>query len=432
MYEDLQYPKSPEVAYPCSANKKPGTRQTRYCSMPTGHGNNKRIVDRGISRFAKYRSMVSDMDKQIGMVLDHIESLGIEQETLIFFTSDNGFEDDAGSAGGLRGNKRHVYEGGIRVPAIAQWVGSIPPHSVVSTPAVNTDLYATFLDAAQLPLPSHVLIDGMSLLPDLLQASKYPLIEGHNITLNIPMLTSGAKQVDEVTTHVQHRLRHKHLPRYQQLTERLLLWHNDYEGPRRTVANVFEYKILLNEEELPFEMFDLRTDLTEENNLIGKIKKNDWMEMLKMTPKELKSKLKISSLQLTRTMIMKHRQDMALHILMVLKLFPYLIEYVHRGDEGYRNYLTKYPELRYPPSPLSDNRPLRSNVHRLYTIQQANSIRDKLLQDGSCGNAPCSCAFVTASQVSPLPFPIISSEGQQRWTNVTIPAAFLNASMILF
>ncbi len=411
----------------CNAPKKPNSRQTRYCSMNTGPGGRKRIVDRGVSRFAKYRSMVSDMDTQIGMVLDHIHSLGIDRDTLIFFTSDNGFEDDAGSAGGLRGNKRFVYEGGVRVPAIAQWVGTIPPHSVVTTPAINTDLYATFLDAAKLPLPTHVQIDGISLLPDLLHASKYPLIEGHNITLNVPLLTVGAKQVDEVTTHVSHHLRHKNLPRLQQLTERLLLWHNDFEGPRRTVASAFDYKVMLDENELPFEMFDIRLDVKEEKNLIEKVKKHEWEDLLRMNPKDVLKKLKIS--KLTRSMIMKHRQDINIHILIVLKLYPHMKEYVKRGDEAYRRYLEKYPALRYPPSPLSDNRPLRSNVYRLHTVQQANAIRDKLVLEGSCNLKPCSCDFVSVSQVSSLPFPTVSPD--QRWMNVTIPVPFFNSSLIL-
>lgn len=373
--------------------------------------------------------MVSDMDRQIGMVLDHIASLGIEEETLIFFTSDNGYEDDAGGAGGLRGNKRHVYEGGIRVPAIAQWVGTIPARSIVPTPAVNTDLYATFLDAANIPLPSHVLTDGISLLPDLLQASKYPLIASHDITLNTPALKEGAKQAHEVTVQAQHHQRHKQFARFQQSTERLMLWHNDYEGPRRTVASMYEYKILLNEEEIPFEMFDLRVDINEERNLIGKLKKNDWLEMLKMSRADIQKQLKLTSL--TRLMVMKNRADTNIHIYLVWKLYPHMLEYVRRGDEGYRTYLSHYPELRYPPSPLSDNRPMRSNVFRLYTPQAANVIRDKLMAEHSCRTtAPCSCAFVSASTVAALPFPLVYEEN--RWTNVTMPVPFFNSSIILF
>ena len=78
-------------------------------------------------------AMITRMDGDVGRILDHLESVGIADNTLVFFTSDNGPHDEAGHdlevfdpAGPLRGTKRALYEGGIRVPAIAWWPGTVP------------------------------------------------------------------------------------------------------------------------------------------------------------------------------------------------------------------------------------------------------------------------------------------------------------------
>ena len=79
---------------------------------------NGQIVDLGVNRFDKYKTMITDMDRSIGMVLRNLKALDIERETLVVFLSDNGPEDFAGTTAGLKGNKRFIYEGGIRVPAM--------------------------------------------------------------------------------------------------------------------------------------------------------------------------------------------------------------------------------------------------------------------------------------------------------------------------
>ena len=66
------------------------------------------------------------MDYNIGRLVSLVDSLGIAENTLIFFTSDNGPENEAGSAGPFKGRKRLLAEGGMRVPAIAQWTGGLP------------------------------------------------------------------------------------------------------------------------------------------------------------------------------------------------------------------------------------------------------------------------------------------------------------------
>jgi hypothetical protein len=114
--------------------------------------------------------MVTAMDRSIGTVLRRLKSLGIERDTLVVFTSDNGPEDiagkgDSGTPGSLRGWKRYLYEGGLRVPTIWQWIGTIPRGRNITTLGVSTDLFPTFLDAAGISVPENVRLDGTSLLP---------------------------------------------------------------------------------------------------------------------------------------------------------------------------------------------------------------------------------------------------------------------------
>ncbi len=111
---------------------------------------------------AQLAACLADFDTGIGRVLDKIKSLGLEQNTLIVFTSDNGGPHVTQEP--LRGAKGCYYEGGIRVPMIARWPGVIAPNSTCDAPVLNLDFYPTFLAAAAAPAPTSPL-DGASLLP---------------------------------------------------------------------------------------------------------------------------------------------------------------------------------------------------------------------------------------------------------------------------
>ena len=82
---------------------------------------------------ATYAAMVTRLDRDVGRVLDTLAALGLDRDTVVFFTSDNGPSVEGGSdpvffrsSGGLRGIKRDVYEGGVRVPMIVRWPGRVP------------------------------------------------------------------------------------------------------------------------------------------------------------------------------------------------------------------------------------------------------------------------------------------------------------------
>ena len=112
----------------------------------------------------RYRARVEGMDRAVGRVLEELERQGIEDETLVVFTSDNGQMPGASAAAPLRAAKGYLYEGGIRVPMIVRWPGRARAGAVVATPAISMDFAPTFLDAAGVPFDRDS-FDGVSLLP---------------------------------------------------------------------------------------------------------------------------------------------------------------------------------------------------------------------------------------------------------------------------
>jgi arylsulfatase A len=114
-------------------------------------------------------AMLESVDDGVGMIVSQLQTLGLTDNTLVIFTSDNGGETNVTSNTPLRGGKSELYEGGIRVPLIASWAGHLPENAVSSHVTSNVDLYPTLLDAAAIapaPAPEQVL-DGRSILNSL-------------------------------------------------------------------------------------------------------------------------------------------------------------------------------------------------------------------------------------------------------------------------
>jgi len=126
----------------------------------------------GKSRGGPYGDNVEEMDWSAGQILLKLQKLNLEQDTLVFFTSDNGPYQEkgwesSGSSGGFRGSKGQTWEGGIRMPGIAYWPGKIAP-GVVTDALVNTmDLLPTMLELAKVSVPTKRL-DGHSMVSLLL------------------------------------------------------------------------------------------------------------------------------------------------------------------------------------------------------------------------------------------------------------------------
>ncbi|WP_273566675.1 arylsulfatase [Maribacter halichondriae] len=118
-------------------------------------------------------AMISLLDADVGRILDILKSKGLDENTLVIFTSDNGPHQEGGvnpdffdSNGELRGIKRDLYEGGIRVPFIAQWKGKIKPNSTSDLSTAFWDIMPTFSELVGANLTGST--DGISFLPTLM------------------------------------------------------------------------------------------------------------------------------------------------------------------------------------------------------------------------------------------------------------------------
>jgi len=128
---------------------------------------------------AAFVAMVTLLDDQVGEIVAKVKELGLEEETIIIFTSDNGPHLEGGadpdyfnSNGALRGYKRDLYEGGIRVPTIASWKGKITPSRATPHISAFWDFMPTACELAGIEAPPQ--IDGISYLPTLLGNQQKP------------------------------------------------------------------------------------------------------------------------------------------------------------------------------------------------------------------------------------------------------------------
>jgi arylsulfatase A-like enzyme len=136
-------------------------------------------TDQPWSNAAKgYAAMVTRLDAEVGRLLETLQALSLDENTLVIFTSDNGPHAEGGydpatfdSAGGLRGKKRDLYEGGIREPLIVRWPGHVPAGKTTDGLAYFPDMMATLADLTGAKAPPH---DGLSLLPTFRQTGAQP------------------------------------------------------------------------------------------------------------------------------------------------------------------------------------------------------------------------------------------------------------------
>jgi arylsulfatase A-like enzyme len=328
---------------------------SQYCKI-----DNKNIKNRGKSfELKKYRTMVSSMDRSIGKLLNALRDFGIEKNTLVVFLSDNGPENGHGITGEYRMRKRYLYEGGIRVPAIFQWIGTIPGGRIIDNFGITTDLLPTFLDAARIKPPSNIYLDGISLLPELI----------------------GRRNPRKI------------------LNERIALWHNDYEGPRATVARYYDFKVFLNVKDELAEMYDLRSDKNESINLLAKLGAIN----INILKEKYKSKT-ITSVKLLND-LETNRQSIELHTLIATKLYDVMHSFALHGNEAFLQFCSNHIGHIYPMSIGSDMR----NVDPLFIQvkdKEKTMSRSILLDNWTC-SINCSCAIPNISDVPPLPFDLV-------------------------
>lgn len=181
----------------------------------------------------EYYANVTQIDRAVGRLLHSIDELGLRDDTLVFFTSDNGpetlnryrgAERSHGSPGPLRGMKLHLYEGGTRIPGIARWPHAMKAGSVSDIPVSGVDVLPTFCAMAGLSVPNDRALDGADFRPALL---------GEEIKREVPLYW----RYDRALSDAKVALR---------------------EG---------DWKLLANQNLQQFELYNLREDLQEENNL---------------------------------------------------------------------------------------------------------------------------------------------------------------------
>lgn len=124
---------------------------------------------RQVQNDSVYAGMVESMDRAVGKVMGTVRQLGLEENTIVIFMSDNGglstSEGHPTSNLPLRAGKGWMYEGGIREPMIIKWPGVTIPGSASNEPVISMDFYPTILEMAGLPLRPNQHVDGQSLVP---------------------------------------------------------------------------------------------------------------------------------------------------------------------------------------------------------------------------------------------------------------------------
>jgi len=171
----------------------------------------------------KLAAMITRMDTDVGRLMALLKELKIDDNTLVFFASDNGaaYRDELfDHSGPLRGHKRDMYEGGIRTPAIARWPGHIKPGVVSEQVWCFYDLLPTLVDLLKAPVPGN--IDGISILP--------AILEGKAVN---------------------------HPPLYWEF----------HEGGFFQAARMGNWKAVKNGKDGPIELYDLTTDIGEEHDV---------------------------------------------------------------------------------------------------------------------------------------------------------------------
>ncbi len=185
---------------------------------------------------ATLAAMITRLDRDVGRILDRIAELGLDEDTIVFFTSDNGaaaalWTDYFLSSGPLRGAKRAFYEGGIRVPMLVRWPGRVEPGSTSDHVWGFHDFLPTAVELAGEDPPDG--IDGLSVVPTL--------------------LGEGKQQI--------HEYLYWELPRYDGETGKF----RD-ETPSQAVR-AGKWKAVRAAPDAPLELYDLETDLSETRDL---------------------------------------------------------------------------------------------------------------------------------------------------------------------
>jgi arylsulfatase A len=199
-------------------------------------------------------AMLESIDDGVGLIMKKLVEKGIQDNTIVIFTSDNGGETQVTSNAPLRGGKSQLYEGGIRIPLVVHWPGRVPVATVSQQPTVNVDFYPTLLAAAQVKPPEAQVLDGISCLPNWSDPQvplkreaiywHYPLDKPHFLGGRsaaavragdwklIDFFDDGHAELYNLRSDVgeQHDVAQKHPQRVAQLRARLASWRHHVQA----------------------------------------------------------------------------------------------------------------------------------------------------------------------------------------------------------
>jgi arylsulfatase A len=182
----------------------------------------------------EHHANVTQLDDAFGRLMRSLDDQQLSENTFVFFTSDNGPEGDGiktpgrGSTGGLRGRKRDMHEGGIRVPGLARWPGKIPAGTTVDVPVIGSDIFPTMLATAGVAVPNDRVLDGVDV--------------------------RGA--LDGSSSSVRR--------------EQPLYWRLQMAPNKKVAMQIDDWKILADPEMTEFELYDLKSDPNETTDMKGR------------------------------------------------------------------------------------------------------------------------------------------------------------------
>lgn len=155
----------PELVEKYRKKHPPGKSSRTRCYLCQDHGQTGDSLNHWAEDHNPHlAAMLESIDDGVGMVASKLEELGLAENTIFIFSSDNGGETNVTSNAPLRGGKSQLYEGGIRIPLIVRWPNNVPTKSVCNHPTVNVDFYPTLLEAAEITPDETQALDGVSTL----------------------------------------------------------------------------------------------------------------------------------------------------------------------------------------------------------------------------------------------------------------------------
>ena len=188
---------------------------------------------RQVQNHAVYGAMLESLDESVGRVMEKLTALGLDKNTIVIFTSDNGglstAEGTPTSNFPLRMGKGWAYEGGVRAPLIVKWPGITKPGSLCNDPTISTDHFPTLLEMTGLPQRPRQHMDGESI---------------------VPLLKGGT------------------------LPQRPLFWHyphySNQGGRPHGAVRLGDFKLIEWYEDTRVELFDLKNDIGEQHDISRK------------------------------------------------------------------------------------------------------------------------------------------------------------------